>query len=68
MVADFLHTIIVGETKTICLTGILWSLDLTTNIGVVAVYKSQCVESNINKSRIQWLLNISWFWQGGTII
>ena len=53
MVADFLHTIIVGETKTICLTGILWSLDLTTNIGVVAVYKSQCVESNINKSRIQ---------------
>lgn len=53
MVADFLHTIIVGETKTICLTGILWSLDLTMNIGVVAVYKSQCVESNINKSRIQ---------------
>lgn len=52
MVANFLHTIIVGETKTICLTGKIRSLDLAKNIGVVAVYKSQCVESNIYKSRI----------------
>lgn len=57
MVADFLHTIIVGETKTLCLTEkkkkqLTRSLDLAKNTGVVAVYKSQCVESNIYKSRI----------------
>lgn len=48
----FSSHIIVGETKTICLTGKIRSLDLAKNIGVVAVYKSQCVESNIYKSRI----------------
>lgn len=48
----FSSHIIVGETKTICLTGKVRSLDLAKNIGVVAVYKSQCVESNIYKSRI----------------
>lgn len=53
MDANFLHTVIVDETKTICLTLNFWSLDLIKNVGVLPMCKSQCIESNIYKSRTQ---------------